>query len=368
MCEKRSRVLRRSGPYNQRMMTHAGFRPLRSERTAVFALLAGSIYAAGLWLASRLAAADSPSLLAAALAFDLTVTVTVLAWLLLVRTRVWPVWSLAVVFVTAVSAAAFVIPAQYQGPLHLLGWVALPVELALCYFIFQRIRRARREFQLSAQTAGQHPDMLELLQRATTGLLGESLAARLIASEFAALYYALGSGRRQPATDDRAFSYHDRCGYGGLLLGLLLLLGFELFAMHFLVAYLWSHTAAWILTGLSAYTMLWLRGDFHAMQLRPILLRSDGLLLRCGLRCTLLVSYGAIALFRRVNADTPAPRGCLQLVPADEPDFELHFCEPQAAEALFGLRRRVACVRLCVDDRAEFERQLLARLSGASCV
>ena len=87
----------------------------------------------------------------------------------------------------------------------------------------------------------------------------------------------------------------------------------------------------------------------RSLALRPILLRDVDLTVRCGVLWTLRVPRGEIA---RVRRDGFA--GVFHLPPASEPNVVLEFVNPQEAEFLYGLKRRVTCVALALDDREGF--------------
>lgn len=61
---------------------------------------------------------------------------------------------------------------------------------------------------------------------------------------------------------DRAFTYHRKSLYPALFLVVLLLIIVETLALHLLIQR-WSPGIAWLLTGLSLYSIFWIIGDFN---------------------------------------------------------------------------------------------------------
>jgi hypothetical protein len=327
-----------------------------SLRLGGFFIALAAVYGAALYLAVLLPTFESPDLIAAALSIDLTLSITALCWWLLVRPGLWPPLSLAAVFALAHLAAGFVLPAQHHAALNAIAWLAVPAELALVTVAVRRVRSMLRELRGSTEGQGDR-DMLALLHAALERALGRGIVARLLASELAALYYALGTWRVRRPLRAGEFTQHERCGYAGTLTGLLLLLGFETLPVHLLVAQ-WSETAAWVLTGGSLYLALWLIGDYRAMQLRPLRLEHNALLIRVGLRWTLRVPYEQIVGVERCtsvpSARDSAQGRCLNLAIGAEPEVLLRFSAPQTALGPFGMQRRADCVVLNVDQVAEF--------------
>ena len=96
--------------------------------------------------------------------------------------------------------------------------------------------------------------------------------ADAVANEISIFHYAIAGWRGKAPTGPRVFSYHRENTYVTLAVALLMVMFVELFAVHALVHVFWSRLAAWILTGLTVYGIVWFLGDLHAIRLRPILL------------------------------------------------------------------------------------------------
>ena len=75
------------------------------------------------------------------------------------------------------------------------------------------------------------------------------------------------------------FSYYR--SQAPMLLAFLGLASVELCAVHLLVS-LWSATAAWILSGLSLLTVVWIARLMRSLQTRPVEVGPDAILLRLG--------------------------------------------------------------------------------------
>jgi hypothetical protein len=179
------------------------------------------------------------------------------------------------------------------------------------------------------------------------------------------LYFALFSWRSRPHTGGAraVFSHHRRIGYGAVAAGLMIVVAVEVVPVHLLLA-LWSPAAAWVLTALSLYTVLWLLGDYRAVVLRPSLLLStpdgDVLEIRLGVRWNLRLPLTAVRAVRRVGATPPpaATPGYLRAVAIGQPRYLLELVEPVTARGPYGWRREVSLLGLTVDDEASFEAAL----------
>jgi hypothetical protein len=326
-----------------------------------FVIAAAAVYAAALAVVAILPSVASPGVVAAGLTFDLTVFVPLLYWLLLVRGRGWPGFTVVGVFLLSLAGAAAVLPAANQGALARLKWLGVPAEAALVVYLVVRAVRAvggRR-----AAAAG--GDVFNGLRTTVRELLPVRAVAEAVAYEVATLYYALFSWRAAPATAGAraVFTHHRRIAYGGVVGGLMVAVAAETLPIHLLLGR-WSATAAWVLTGLSLYTLLWLFGDYRALVLRPTLLRGEVLEVRIGLRWNLEVPLAAIRGHRRVRAAPPPRRtpGYLRAVPIGWPRILLELVEPIEARGPYGLRKEVRLLGLIVDDEEAF----LASLARAA--
>jgi hypothetical protein len=277
-------------------------------------------------------------------AFDVAVTVPALYYWLVVRAGVLPAVSMIPLCLVALLRATFVAPGvAWTRPA--LGAVA---ELAVAGFLVVRLRRGVRA------GAGES-DVVERLTVAARELLPLPAAAAILASEIAVFWYAFGPWGRRPHVPNGAtpFTMHRETITGALFWALAGLSAVEVLVVHIIVRR-WSHTAAWVLTGLGAYAAVWMVAVARSLPLRPILVQDDALTVRCGILWTLRVPRLEISGARRAGLD-----GVFHLPPASEPDVVLEFRHPQAARSMYGLRRKVTAVALALDDPEGFLKALV---------
>jgi hypothetical protein len=138
----------------------------------------------------------------------------------------------------------------------------------------------------------------------------------------------------------------------------------ETLPVHVLVAH-FSPVAAWILSGASIYSLLWLIGDYQGLRLRPCRIDDDLLLVRLGLRWSVRVPLAAIAEVRAIRA-RPAgrDRGYLHATLIGDPTVLVELREPVRAIGPYGWRRLVHRIGLAPDDREGF---LAALPPGVLC-
>jgi hypothetical protein len=334
---------------------------IRQRQTVLFFMLSlSAIYAAALYVVRAPDFFHHPGTLSLAVTLDLTVLAPLLYYLWFVRGRSWPLITVVPVFLLSLWMASLILPSQHQAYLRQIELLIAPVELLGVGFVVRQAIRVRRRYRQSEEG-----DFFERLRDSLRETTGSALAANALVFELAVFYYALLAWRtRIPKPDQRrTFSYHEQSGYGAFFIGMLLILMIETAGVHSLLQR-WSETAAWVMTALSGYGLLWLTGDFQALRRRPIVCGADSLQLRIGLRGSLDIPFTTIARVRRISyqLENDLPTGCLKAVVMGDPQLVIDLKEPMMASGPYGLSRKICCVALAVDDPASFERALKEKL------
>ena len=287
--------------------------------------------------------AQHPDVMAWAVTFDLTLTVPLLYWLLVVRTgRARPL-TIAPVFLLSMALAAVLVPKGQQAFLRDLRLLGVPMELLLLGALGYRVFRASRERSTSS-------DPYERILSASRVLAGDGRAAEVIASEGATMYYALFCWRKQASSEERTFTVHERSGWGTVVACILVLLVAESIGLHLLVQ-MWSWKAAWVVTFFDVWGILWLLGDYHALRLRRSSITDDALELRFGLRWSATIPRSNIASVTEVHAEGEWKRpDVLRVAMLEEPRWLITLREPMTIRGMAGLRKTIRGVALLPDD------------------
>ena len=101
------------------------------------------------------------------------------------------------------------------------------------------------------------------------------------AAEANVFYYALLSWRARPEERPgfRSFSLAQGSGYGMFCVLLTIAVVIEGLPVHLLL-HRWSHAAAWIVSGLGAYSLLWLIALYRSLVLKPVLAGAETIVLQ----------------------------------------------------------------------------------------
>jgi hypothetical protein len=288
--------------------------------------------------------ARNPDVAAWGVTFDLTITLPLLYWFLVVRPGHARALTIAPLFLIGSLIAAFVVPRGEQQFLHQLGTFAgSAVELVLIGALVRRIAALRREnFAVD--------DPYARIATAAHAIAGGRVGD-VIASETAMFYYALFCWRKQPReTPSQTLTFHQRSGWGTIVVCILVMIVAEGIGMHFLLGR-WSAKAAWGWTALDLWAMVWFVGDYHALRLRRSTFDGDALALRYGLRWSATIPLAEIASVEAIRGESDwKRRGVLKVAMLDEPRWLVTLKTPMVANGLAGIRKTIDALALLPDD------------------
>lgn len=231
------------------------------------------------------------------------------------------------------------------------------VEVALFGAVVWKLRRVHQRYRQLRPAAIYATDAVAESLRS---VFGSYFLVRLLVTECLLTVLALFGWFTEFRTRDarwRSFTYHQKSLYPVLLLVFVLLTGLETVALHLLVQR-WSPAAAWVLTALSVYGILWMLGDFHAVRLHPIVLAGERLHLRTGLRWLVTLPLQDIEALQTPRQQDARSPGYLNMAPIGEPHIVLALKRPARATGLFGRTKDVSRIGLFLDDVAAFRAQL----------
>lgn len=295
-------------------------------------------------------ARDTAVLLDLALMLPLGLTLTWLAWRRSLLPRSWlpltgRVWRIARPLIwTAGIAVAFRLLNQYVSG-GVLIVIVVAAEVALLAVLALRLVRAQGLVRTRLQAG--HSLSFALQSAAASAFTGSlfGTALRVAISELALLCQAVAGWRVRPARSGAYFP--NRHGEDDtVLIGLVIMIVVEAIPVHVL-AHHYSPLAAWILTGLSAYSLLWLLGDMAARRSRPLVLLGGRLRLCHGLRAEAVVSLADISRATLASADgVPEP----EVTIGSTTSVILELRSPVTVYGWFGNMRQASVIGLAVSE------------------
>lgn len=305
----------------------------------------------GLVLATCVAIARSslflrnPDVAAWGITFDLTITIPLLYWFVVVRAGKARPLTIAPVFMIGTIAAMLLLPRGNQQFLAQLRMFAVPVaELVLIGALIRRI--AKFERSTSA-------DPYERIAAAARTIAGEGRVAEVIASEITVFYYALFCWRKKPEPRPNAMTFHERIGWPVILGALLLMIAGEGTVMHLLLAR-WSVKAAWLWTAFDIWAVMWLLGDAHALRLRRTFVSEDAFHLRYGMRWSADIPLSNIESIEPIR-QFEKKSDVLKVAMFEDPRWLITLREPVIVRGMAGLRKEIRAIAMLPDDETAID-------------
>jgi len=293
-----------------------------------------------------------------AVAFDLLVGLPALFYFCVVRRYRLPISTVAAAFGGSLWLAHWLLPGTTLPVLAWAGRLAAVAEVATTGYLLVRLRRVRQGYRAVQVHSA---DFIENLSTACQPVMGRLTEA--VVTEVAMLRYALVGGWAAPEIGpaDHAFPTYQKSGFVALLATFAGLSVLEATAAHLIASHWWPR-GAWVLTGLSAYSVLWLLAHGQAVRCRPVLLTATALVVRVGLAWRMAIAKSQVVEVQEIT-DVPAAApdllntARLLLTP---PNLLLTLAEPQRMHGLYGLHRTVRRLAIYVDDPAGLAQQLRA--------
>ncbi len=324
---------------------------LKRPHFPVFLLFWSTVLAVSFFVIRSSGFATHPDLLSAAVTLDLVILVP-LVYLVLARRMGWRLLSAVPILVLMLVAANLLIPRDHQQVLHVVELMLAPLELALLTFLVLKVRSVRKAYR---QTGAGADDFLETLEEVLGRTVDAGRPGKMIATEIAMIYYGLFAWRKKPL--DRpgvtSFTYHRKCSHGTVMGVFIFLILVEAGALHW---YLLPRipTLAWIIFGLSIYSVVFLLADLNSARLRPIFIDGDDLVVRVAMRWRARIPLAWIERAETTTHDIEDKDGLVNGFLVPNQNVVLHVDRPVTAHGLYGMKKEFRRLSLAMDDLPAF--------------
>ncbi|WP_299463820.1 hypothetical protein [uncultured Microscilla sp.] len=338
------------------MVLHTRFRAILLTSLLSIVLVIALVLSGTSWLALH-------QDLATGITYDLVLLTPLLYFLLIKPTQI-PTTTVVPFFGLMLLVATYVLPAHRQQHLALIKQFILPiVELTVLTFVIYKIRKVRKHYKHNIANSY---DFFTALKTALTELFPPR-ASEIIAVEFGVIYYGFVAWRKRPLKTNE-FSYHRKSGTVLLLGVFAFMVVVEAFVLHILLEQ-WSIIAAWILTGLSIYSLLQIIGFARSLGKRPSVICPDELRLNYGILSETTISLAEIASIQTLPQTHKITynhevRSLSPLGEMEKPNVMIRLHNKGELTTLYGFRRSYHTLYLYLDTPQEFVNQVNACLTN----
>lgn len=296
------------------------------------------------------------SMLDVAITLDLVLIVPLVYFLLIRKTNI-PKTTVIPVMILGMLIGYYFLPSENQFHLDLFKSWALPfIEFGVLVYIIIKVRTTIIKYK---NIKGKNPDFYTTLKETCYDLLPRS-AAMPFAAEIAVFYYGFVKWKT-PTMEKNTFSYHKKSGTTAILIAFIFLILVETVVVH-IVLQKWSFIAAWILTGLSIYSILQIWGFTKSIRLRPISVDDTHLSLKYGIHSEAQVSLSKIdniELSRKAPPKNDLTRNLSPLGDLESHNVIIHLNDEAEIVGLYGSKKKFNILKLYVDDPTQFQSTVL---------
>lgn len=286
-----------------------------------------------------------------AITFDLLIT-SPLIYLLLIRKTDIPKLTVVPFFGIGIVVATLILPASNQHFLDLAKlWLVPVVEVTILSIVIYKVRKAVLFYKKSKSKS---LDFFTEFKNACGEILPPKSVVFFV-NEIAVFYYGFFSWKN-PSLKKNEFTYHKNSGTIALLIAVMMIVGIETTATHFLLRESY-HTLAWILTILSIYSAIQVFGILRSMMRRRILIDEGNLYLRYGILSETTIKLSEIQSIELTTKPIEFTNTIRKLSPLG--DLESHnvvikLKNENTLSGFYGKKRTFQSIAFFVDNKNEF--------------
>lgn len=326
-------------------------------RIPAFVIMASGIVLISLWLMTSSQFESQRSLLAIGSSVDMALIIP-LVYFLLIRKSTIPKITVVPVFIISLTIAFQVIPNSYHSTLSGIEMLVAPLELGIIAFLIYKVIQVNKRL---GQTHGSLRNFPERMKEVLLDLNARLILANVASSEASLFYYTfLGWKKPQPLLPNE-FSYYQKSGYQSVFVLVLFLLPVETFVLHYWLMTI-SRILAWVLTGLSLYSLFFVFGDRNAMRHRPIQINQNSLLINIGIRWSFELPYRMIEKIELREGDEHSEK-FVNLSSFGHGNVVISLKEKTEVRGIYGIKKSTDKLVLSIDNKDKFFKLISARIT-----
>ncbi|HFS67296.1 MAG TPA: hypothetical protein ENK67_03700 [Flavobacteriia bacterium] len=175
------------------------------------------------------------------------------------------------------------------------------------------------------------------------------------ATEIAVFYYGFINWKKDELSDNE-FSYYKNSGIIITLIAFMMSGIIEIFVIHILLMK-WNEIIAWIVTGLSIYTVIQIYGVIRAMPKRPIEIDKNGIILKYSILSETYIKFDNIEtleIFTKKIDKKGAIKYFSPFGKLEGNNIKIELKNEQIIEGLYGIKRKIKSFVLFIDEKEKF--------------
>jgi hypothetical protein len=289
---------------------------------------------------------------------DMVITFPVIYYFLVIRPLKLRKWSIMLVITLCCAVAYVILPEHQRSYIIQLRKLTVLIELGVLIYSIRKIGKIRAEYK---KLQFEFPDIAYNLYKSLASVFGDGIYVKLVASELTVLRFGLlcWKKQKQSSTATDQYTVYKESNYP-LLFGVILFACIvEITGLHVVLLH-YSKTAALIVSILSVYGMIFMVSDLSAILKSPVLVMSDKLLLRTGLRWRAVVDRNNIASIEKIKDTFQPDINCFKgSIMKNSANLLLTFKHPVNIERLYRKPVWVDKMIMSIDQADDFTAELI---------
>ncbi len=286
---------------------------------------------------------------------DLLLTVPLVYYLLIRKSEI-PKTTVIPLMTIGLLIGSYILPLESQTYLLIFKTWALPViKVSILAFFIHKVCLVIKKYKTLKEST---PDFFNKLKSICSEILPKKLVLPF-ATEVAIFYYGFINWKKIKINNNE-FTYHKNSGTPALLGAFILIMGIEIFALHFLLAK-WSLLLAWILTALSIYTSIQIFGFAKSLTKRPISINKESLTLKYGVLSEAEIHFSDIDKVELSTKSLEKSKLTKTLSPLGELESHniiIHLNKENELVGLYGKKKKFIILGLHIDEPTEFSKRM----------
>lgn len=284
---------------------------------------------------------------------------------LLIRPRRMPKLLVYLAFIISLGTSYLIIPSSQKGFFNkMLVWLIPILEVSVLVIVIYGIAKSVISYRRNKQD--EEHDYLDIVRLSLEPKLGNGFVLGAILTELSVFYYSIIGWFKKPIVmeDENAYTYHKTSQLKMLVIIFSILIILEGTFFHILIQ-LWSNIAAWIVTVLNIYGLLYIIGLYNSVRSLPHIITSNKVIIRFGYQSSIELDISNIQDIKTAKEQSgigeKKPKDAYySMLNMDSPQYEIFLKEPVLMQSSYGRKKYVKRVVFRTDKPAN----MLARLNS----
>jgi len=297
------------------------------------------------------------TLLPLTVSIDLVVILPILYFLVIVKPLKVNILSLCGVVVACIGLGYWIIPEGYQMYLHYAEFALIALELGLLAWGLVKIRKIIKDYTLLSAV---QTDFIQNIHQAFEKHLGNNFFVVFFVSELVMLRYGLFFWLyKKQKTRENEFTLHQESAFVPTFSVFLFMSVVELVVVHLLLMNS-NPILSWILTGLSAYSFVFLIAYMVSIIRRKISIEQDKIIIRVGKIWNFDIEKSDILEIISIKDTDSKDKTVLNVgsLLMTQPNILIKLQKNITIRGIYGIKKEINQVALVLDKPKEFIKQL----------